>query len=404
MQIERVNIEDVYPVEDEYGNQYLSRDYTLKENRRYVEDLAASFDPETGEPNEPPVLVRDGGVFRIKAGNTRIKAMEHLGTKTFTAIIDDKDTPQSLVEAAIRTDTKKTYEEVERSRFEQQLYLFGTDEYVSETTGRTVEEVQKVRRTIQNVDDAAEDMTIERMIALSEFEDDQDAYLEIVNASEKDWRRVANDARVAKTHRERRQALEAALDARGIACVEDIPSGFRYLAHTNCAAGIPDDLPEGTVFTVKRLGDAIDSIWLYEPSPEETDPEEEARKARTAELEDLFEKTQDSRLAWFLEHWSEDLQPVCDLLDDRMGAYHFQIQGFMNRHDIHMPMTSAEAILAFVRNKDLRPHATPGYSRPHPGEFMALTDALKECGYEPCPEETELYHLAEESLEEGDDE
>jgi len=80
MQIERVRIEDVYPVEDEYGNQYLSRDYSLKENQRYIEELAASFDQKTGEPNEPPVLVRDGGIYRIKAGNTRIMAMRSLGT------------------------------------------------------------------------------------------------------------------------------------------------------------------------------------------------------------------------------------------------------------------------------------------------------------------------------------
>lgn len=402
MQIERVSIDDVYPVEDERGNQFLSRDYSLKENQRYVEELAASFNKETGEPDEPPVLVRDGGIYRIKAGNSRIMAMREIGTKTFTAIIDEKDTPQSLVEAAIRTDTKKTYEEIERSRFEQQLFLFGTDEYVSETTGRSVEDVKKVRRTIQNVEDAAEDMTIERMIALAEFEgeDDQDAYLAIVNAKEKNWRKVANDERVAKTHRERRRALGTVLDERGIESVEEIPNGYSYLMRANCASGIPADCPEGTVSIERYVGGLVDSVTLYEPAQMQTDPEEEAQKARIAELEDLFEKTQNSRLAWFLEHWTEDLHPVRDLLDDRMDAYSWQVKGFMELHGIQMPTSPAETARAFVQNEHRRPHAAPGYPRAFPGEFMAFTDALKECGYEPCPEEVELYQMAADSLEE----
>ncbi len=43
--IGRVNIDDVFPWEDEYGNEFLSRDYTTKENQRYVERLAESMRP-----------------------------------------------------------------------------------------------------------------------------------------------------------------------------------------------------------------------------------------------------------------------------------------------------------------------------------------------------------------------
>ena len=41
--IEHVSIEDVYPWEDEYGNEFLSRDYSTKENQKYLERLAESM-------------------------------------------------------------------------------------------------------------------------------------------------------------------------------------------------------------------------------------------------------------------------------------------------------------------------------------------------------------------------
>ena len=38
--IETVSIEDVYPLVDEFGNDLARRDYTLKENQAYVQELA----------------------------------------------------------------------------------------------------------------------------------------------------------------------------------------------------------------------------------------------------------------------------------------------------------------------------------------------------------------------------
>ena len=41
--IETVSIDDVFPLEDEYGNDLARRDYTLKANKEYVRRLADSF-------------------------------------------------------------------------------------------------------------------------------------------------------------------------------------------------------------------------------------------------------------------------------------------------------------------------------------------------------------------------
>lgn len=69
--IETVSIEDVYPLVDEFGNDLARRDYTLKENQAYVQELARSMRSK-GIPDEMVTLVRDGGIYRIKAGNSRI--------------------------------------------------------------------------------------------------------------------------------------------------------------------------------------------------------------------------------------------------------------------------------------------------------------------------------------------
>ena len=51
MKLERVKVADIKPLEDEYGNQFASRDYDLKANKEYVSELATSFDA-SGEPEE----------------------------------------------------------------------------------------------------------------------------------------------------------------------------------------------------------------------------------------------------------------------------------------------------------------------------------------------------------------
>lgn len=50
VRIETVSIEDVFPLEDEYGNSMARRDYSLKANKDYVKRLAESFNPVLALP------------------------------------------------------------------------------------------------------------------------------------------------------------------------------------------------------------------------------------------------------------------------------------------------------------------------------------------------------------------
>lgn len=398
MQIRKVSIDDVYPVEDELGNAYLSRDYSLKENQRYVEELARSFG-ESGEPNEPPVLVEDGGIYRIKAGSSRIMAMRMIGTKAFTAVIDEDDTPQALVEAAVRTNTKKAYEPVELSRFVQQLLLFGTDEYVSEVTGRSVEEVRKARRTRENVEDAADDLTIERMIALADFEDDPEAYQRILNAREADWRRIADEERRRVADEDRKATICVVLSSRGVRRVDDT-TGLSFVGCVRTASELPDELPEGAVFSLGDWQGANASI--YAETEERVDADEEARKARRAEMEALYEATKEHREDWLLSHLSDDLTPLFEIASD--SPYNYRMNGFLDSREVVLEPTTVNCLEGYVEHSGGIVDWQGDPDKVRCGCFVSLTEAMRACGYEPCQEEETLYQVAEETLEEADDE
>lgn len=392
MQLETVSIEDVFPVEDTYGNQYLSRDYSLKANQDYVRDLAASFGPD-GQPDEPPVLVRDGGIFRIKSGNSRIMAMREIGTKSFRAIIDERDTPKSLVEAAIRTDTKKTYEPIERSRYEQQLFLFGPDEYVAEVTGRSVEHVKKARRIREAVEDAADDMTIERMIALADFEDDTEAYQKIVNASESEWRRLVDDLARERQRKQTRAAIIAALEARGVTEIED-STGMKYLGAIPIASSIPEDIPEDACY---RLDKYYVGAYIYAPASN-AEEEEQSEKVRVRdELKALWEKANESREAWIVEHINDVLPHIRALTDE--SPYSYSVNSFLKENDIRLPETPASTILAYALYS-IKPF-TSSEIDDDAEVFVALTDAMRADGYEPPEEEMRLYEMCQEYMAGG---
>lgn len=79
MELKLVKTDDAYPSE---GNP--------REDFGDLEALAATFalnPANPGEPLNPPVLVRDGEVYRIVDGERRWRAMGIAGTKAFHAIV-----------------------------------------------------------------------------------------------------------------------------------------------------------------------------------------------------------------------------------------------------------------------------------------------------------------------------
>ncbi len=404
---EVVNIEDVFPLEDEYGNSMARRDYSLKANRDYVKRLAESFDPETHLPDEPPVLVRDGGLYRITTGNSRVEAMRLLKVKSFPAVVVEGDAKE-VVEAAWRTDTKKTYEAEERADIFKALTLFGDDEYVSKVTGVESERVKRIRKGAARAGEAMDQMTMEWMEAVGEFEDDPEAAKAILEAGAREWQWKASSLRAKRERDELRAKMEEALSAKGVEIAEDGAdmSGMTYAAYLTSLSDTEREFDEGSVAVFRKDSSAA---YLYIPSgARETDPEEEARKARKDEAAAQFEEARASRGKWLAEHLAEiDPADISKALPSgtEVDAYDWEVNSFCEAFGVELPIGPAVTVAAYCE-LDIAPWPKYGEEprRDSCRDFVALTDAMELCGYEPPEAEQKLYQMAKDYLEEGTDE
>lgn len=385
--IETVNIEDVFPLVDEYGNDMATRDYSTKENQAYVKELARSMRAK-GIPDEMVTLVRDGGIYRVKAGNSRIRAMRELGTKTFPAIVEDEGTDQAILETVIRTNTKKKYAAVEESRFVRQLAMFGSDEYVSEVSGFDAEQVAKVRRAVEIVDDAADDMSLFRLAAIGEFAGDPEAVEELTNCAEKNFPAIEKRYKHEREVRRAREEIEAAAKARGITVADSRPDGYRSCGFIVNSYEI-DKFEPGCVIV-----HSWESRYnVYTESVEEVDPEEETRQEEMVRRSAIAEAASEERESWFLEHLSEPMPELAAMEDVSKCSY--TIEGFMNRNDLTVPENEYDRIYAFERNSFDRI-----VNEYHIDRYFELISALESAGYEPGKAERELYEIYTQMKEE----
>lgn len=402
--IETVSIEDVFPLEDEYGNSMARRDYTLKANKDYVKRLAESFNPETKQPDEPPVLVRDRGIYRIKAGNSRVEAMRLLKVKSFAAVVEDGD-EKAVVEAAWRTDTKKTYEEAERADIFKALTLFGDDEYVSQVTGIEKKRVGRIRKGAERDGEAVEQMPLGWYEAMGEFEGDAEAQEMLLKAGARAWESVARSLRGKREAEERRAAIEAAVLLAGAEVAEAVPSGMKYVGRFSDPDKAAAAVGEGTVarFPDFYPGD----VELYSPAP--ADPEADDRARRRDMVDPLWKETEGAREEWLAEHvldGEEALAPIVALGDWQADSpYWAGVWHAMKHLRDDWPRDREWAVMAFNAHDrsilDWRGDIDAGSCR----KFISLTDAMELCGYEPPEAEQRLYQMCVDAIgKEGKDE
>ena len=401
-----VKLADVFPLEDEYGNQYASRDYSTKANQAYIKELAESMRMK-GIPDEPIAVVEDGGIYRIKTGNSRVMAMRELGTRECPAIIDDEDDVQSVLEAVIRTDTKKKYEAVERSRFVQQLAMFGDDDYVSEVSGIEPEKVRRIRKARMVVDDAGDDMTLEHLIALSDFADDKEAVRQLTNCTEKEFPAILDKLQADKEKRERSATVVASLESRGVKMAEDV-SGMKIVTTVQNASQIPADLPEGSVATPHQVPGFF---AIYAPTSEEVNDEAEQQAALREANAKQYEAGSERRGAWLAKQigqWeglgAKRPAHMCALVADdphRFGTTVSSISGFVKEHGIDVPVGPSEVIGKFIA-LDTSTYGIYNYANNPVTEnckkFTALLDAMMADGYEASDEEINIYNRASDHI------
>lgn len=397
--IETVKVEDIYPLEDEYGNDMATRDYSLEVNKEYVRELADSFGPG-GTPDELITLVRDKGIYRVKAGNSRVRAMELLGTKECQAIVEDidgeEDRAKAIVETVVRTNTKKKYEALEESSFVRQLHMFGDDQYVSEVSGIEVEKVARVRKAVEIVDDAADDMSLLRLIAIGEFSDDEDAVEALTNCEEGSFQRVYDSLVRMREEKRKCEEIEAALSEAEIELVEGRPDGYAYDSWFDEVGDVANLAADAKV-TRNSYG-CYYNVYLPVDDSEEVDPEEEARNEAIAMRRARYEKASESRAAFVAGHVFDDMHELVEEADE--SPYSWDVDHFAKKHGIELPVGPAHVIAAYVTLEGEPWSWRKEYDEEdNMRQFVDLTDCLKSHGYEPPQEEADLYDEVTAALE-----
>ena len=411
---EKVPIEDVMELRDDAGNSLARRDYSLKVNKDYVERLAAKFDPETKQPDELPVLILDGGIYYIMSGNSRVEAMRYLGVKHFAAIVIDdvpaEDIARKMVETAIRTNTKKTYEASEEAEFTRQLFLFSKDEHVSEVTGMDIGKVRRVKRGMARHGEVIDQMTLDWAEAVGEAEEAGDAEMvaALTEASASTWRSALSQVRAKRDAEERKAALLEALAWAGIVVAkgDEDKSGLRYVSSVNTAEDVKGrEWPEGSVAYMQWDTWA----WIYAPKPE-ADPAEEAAKAERDTARRQWEEAYKSQGKWLAENITE-VEPayLVSLLPSgsELPVYAEDVLEFAEAFGVDIPIGPEVTVAAFCALTESSPWPE-GLRTPDPEAcrlFVKLTDALELKGYEPPEAEQRLYQMCVDAIgKEGKDE
>ena len=248
--LENVSLEDVYP--------------DGKNPRRDFGDIAAladTFALNDGYPTNPIVGVRDGGIYRIVDGERRYRAMKMLKKQTCPAVVYESMEDANAAAAMVATDEKQPLTAEEKSRGVQQMLLLGIDPAKVEKAAR----IAKARRM---VDDAGDDMSLDRMLAISEFDEGDPAVEELETCSEGEWRRVYDRiVRERKLDADIAALADAAREA-GIEVVDAAPEGTYYQGYAIEPCDVADyEGVEGCVAVATRGWRA--EMRFYAPDSDE---------------------------------------------------------------------------------------------------------------------------------------
>lgn len=399
---EVIQLDDVYPLADEYGNEFAQRDYSLKVNQEYVAELAESM-RKTGEPDEPITVIPEGGIYYVRTGRSRYEAMKLLGTRECHAVIDDDTSRKAAIEAIVHTDTKKKYEPSEKSRMVQQLQMFGDDQYVSEEAGITVEQSRRIRKSAKAAGDAAEDMTLDRLIAMADFADDPEAVAALTNCNAREFPAVLERLEKERARAVRASAVVSALEDRGIGVVGDV-TGMRAVAVVSKPAEIPEELPDGCVASEHTVAGFY---AIYQPAEDEAvdDAEEQAAATREA-LVKQFDEGRLRRGEWIadlVDNWFfSSPKALIAFVESQERRFKFpDVRGFVEAHGITVPAGPSEVITAYIAHDSSVYgiwNSAGELARQNCENYTKLLDAMMADGYEASDEEIGTYNQAADYL------
>lgn len=414
--MELVDIEDVYPYE-ENDVRMNPRDVETKECREYIAQLAEQFKRNRLNPGQPrvrPILYRDGGIYQIVDGECRYWAMRSIGTRKFYAdVFDDlADAETARAEAAkamVETDAKRPLTAEEMSRGVQtMLALDLPDEEIAAAARIDAGKVGRARRGARAVTDAAYDMTLDRLMAIAEFEGDPEAVAQLRDCAEKDWRRVYDGLSFKRNHEEALRAAREALTGAGLIEHDGPREGLRCASNTYVdGRSDPAKVVEKVLADLEDKGGtlfAAEGHWVELLRPETEEERAEADGRIEAERErnrtrqrhrELWRVETEAREEWIagrLGDLKRMRSTAAALADRAMEA----AAGFIERTGAEVDFSPTPALVlaglstVWAPDEDMAARACMsadlGYfyaQRESIAGFLALADAMGADGYEP---------------------
>lgn len=395
MQLEVVNIEDVYPDENNPRQKFED-----------IKELAESFsrnEERPGEPDDPPIVVRDGGIFRIVDGERRYRAMKLLRKQKFTALVCENMDEQDVALTMIRTDShKQPLTEIEKSRGIQRSLLLGVDPVEVDKATKGKGQAKRVKRTMDKIGDIAEDMTLDRMVVIDEFSDDPDVVEKLINCDEKSWRIVADNARRERKTKQEMAAIKEALIKKGYRVVDEQPEDYYYndaIRRAKDVEAINDD-PNEVVFKLDSYYGRSYEKFKYRPDNKKNNEQ----IAAIRKMKDDIRESEEHRAIWFgdrldnpakipclvelsvkaffnnnsqiLDHYADDLQVDLECDPCKLAL----IVGFEHSH------RSLVAYAGEVMGAKISQWYAEGFY-----DYCNVLDAFIQDGYKPEAWESELF-------------
>ena len=281
--LEEVAICDVYPYERADGEPMNPRDFTTRESAEHITGLAAQFKANRLNPGQPvmkPILHKEGGIYWIIDGECRVRAMRAIGTERFLAeVYDDLD--------------------------DAELALDIPDEEVAVAARTDARTVAKARRAARRVQDAAYDMTLDRLAAIAEFEGDDEAVAELRDCKQSEWQRVYASLKAKAEQRRNRAEVVAVLADAGVEFVDECPGGF---AACRTFSDYRPDLAALDAYVADNAGAGLLAeetsfgVTLLAPVAEGADEAAQAAAQRKADFQAAYEDGAKARREWLAAH------------------------------------------------------------------------------------------------------
>lgn len=393
MQLEVVNIEDVYPDENNPRQKFDG-----------IDELAESFElnkERPGEPFTPPILVSDGGIYRIVDGERRYKALKKRRKTSFTAnVCEDMDEANTLM-VMLATDNKQPLSELEKSRGVQQMLLLGVDPAQVDKTTKGAH-AKRIKRAMDKTGDAAEDMTLDRMLAIDEFSDDPDIVEKLTNCTDKAWEGIADNARRDRKAKAEMAAIKEALINKGYRVVDEQLEDYYYngaIRRAKDVEAINDD-PKEVVFKLNSYDGRSYEKLKYRPDNKKNNEQIAAIK----KMKDDIRESEEHRAIWFGDRLDNPSKIPC-LVELSVKAFFNNNSQILDHYadDLQVDLECDPCKLALIVGFEHSHRSLVAYADEVMGakisqwyaegfyDYCNVLDAFIEDGYKPEAWESELF-------------